>query len=620
MAALVAVPLALVWGVYTVTEVFWKRTAGTAVERNAHDILDNIAAAALAHASDYLDEASAAADLTRRLIESDTISSATPEQMRSYLLDQLLTHTDFAGVYYAEPDGAFLYVGRDGESDGFLTKRISVKNGARRVQVHRYDGGGNETGSELAEDPFDPRERPWYRAAAASEDVVWNHPYVFYTSRMPGITLSCAARTPEGTVKWVVAVDIEIDELSAFLSTMKIGSSGKAFLFNAERQVVAYPDLSVLAHDAGNAEAPRLIQLAELGDPAIDAIIGSEAFTALTVAKGTAAQGQGTTFEVHGQRHLSLLAPLRHDDLVWYFGVYVPERDFVGPILTQHRRNRFVMLMVTLLASVVGLFGAQALARPLRALRDAAGRIEKRDFTSPQSVTSPYAEIQETAAAFERMREALLVYNADNARLLRDLQQSHLDTIYRLAACAEYKDEDTAAHLRRISDVACLIARGLGQSEYDVELLRCASPMHDLGKIGIPDEVLQKRGALSDGEWDVMRRHPSIGARILTPHETDLLRVAHDIALSHHEKWNGAGYPQGLAGEDIPIAARIVALADVLDALTHDRCYRTAIPFNEAVEIIRQGRSVHFDPACVDVFLTRIEDVKQMTGVVPPME
>ncbi|MDA0990170.1 MAG: HD domain-containing protein, partial [Verrucomicrobia bacterium] len=188
----------------------------------------------------------------------------------------------------------------------------------------------------------------------------------------------------------------------------------------------------------------------------------------------------------------------------------------------------------------------------------------------------------------------------------------HLDTILRLAACAEYKDHDTATHLVRISRYSAVVAETLGLDANRVELIQYASPMHDIGKMGIPDEILNKPGAYTAEERAIMERHPIIGANILKPHDTPLMHVSHEIALHHHEKWDGTGYPNGLVGEAIPLSARVVALVDVFDALVEKRCYKPAMPFDEAINEIIKGRGTHFDPACLDAFISSLANIRRI--------
>ena len=190
-----------------------------------------------------------------------------------------------------------------------------------------------------------------------------------------------------------------------------------------------------------------------------------------------------------------------------------------------------------------------------------------------------------------------------------ELYRTRLQVVRRLGMAAEYRDEETGNHILRMSHTCALLARALGWSEADCELILNASPMHDIGKIGIPDAILLKPGKFTPEEWEVMQTHATIGARLLEGDNSSLMRMARAIALTHHEKWDGSGYPQGLAGEAIPMAGRIAALADVFDALTSQRPYKPAWTVEAAVDLIRQNRGRHFDPALVDVFLAELPGI-----------
>ncbi len=187
-----------------------------------------------------------------------------------------------------------------------------------------------------------------------------------------------------------------------------------------------------------------------------------------------------------------------------------------------------------------------------------------------------------------------------------ELRETRLQIVQRLGRAAEFKDNETGMHVIRMSHFAQVLALALGYSAAWADDLLNAAPMHDVGKIGIPDAILRKPGKLTAEEWDVMRRHPEIGADIIGEHPSGVLRLARTVALFHHEKWDGSGYPHGLAGEAIPPEARIVALADVFDALTARRPYKEPWPIEDTVAHLRAQAGLHFDPAMVDAFIAQL--------------
>jgi putative two-component system response regulator len=178
---------------------------------------------------------------------------------------------------------------------------------------------------------------------------------------------------------------------------------------------------------------------------------------------------------------------------------------------------------------------------------------------------------------------------------------------------AEYRDEETGYHILRMSHISVLLARAAGWNEAACELLLNASPMHDIGKIGIPDAILLKPGKFEPQEWEIMKTHAAIGGKLLDGDGSDLMRMAREIALSHHEKWDGSGYPNGLSGDAIPQAGRIAALADVFDALTSARPYKKAWTIEAAVNLIGENRGKHFDPQLVALFMHELPGIIEIS-------
>jgi putative two-component system response regulator len=197
-------------------------------------------------------------------------------------------------------------------------------------------------------------------------------------------------------------------------------------------------------------------------------------------------------------------------------------------------------------------------------------------------------------------------------RAVEELRSSRQETVERLARAIELHDPEAGRHANRIARISSYLASQLGLDDEQILLLRTAAPMHDVGKIAVADAILLKPGSLTPEERSLMERHTEVGHQILTDSESELLRMAARIALTHHEWFDGSGYPRGLAGEEIPIEGRIVAVADVFDALLSDRPYRKAMSPDEAVELIRTGRGTQFDPEVVDVLLEHIEDAQAL--------
>ena len=182
-----------------------------------------------------------------------------------------------------------------------------------------------------------------------------------------------------------------------------------------------------------------------------------------------------------------------------------------------------------------------------------------------------------------------------------------LDTIYRLTRAAEYKDEDTGSHIQRMSHYSAAIARQMGLGENVSKWILYAAPMHDVGKIGIPERILLKEGSLDPEEWEIMKQHTIFGGKILGGAKAGYVKLGEIIALTHHEKWDGSGYPKGLKGTEIPKVGRITAIADVFDALTSPRPFKESFPLEKSYSIIKKSKGSYFDPNVVDAFFA-IED------------
>ena len=193
---------------------------------------------------------------------------------------------------------------------------------------------------------------------------------------------------------------------------------------------------------------------------------------------------------------------------------------------------------------------------------------------------------------------------------MEELRATRLEIVQRLGLAAEYKDNETGLHVIRMSHFSRILGIAAGLSEVEADDLLHAAPMHDVGKIGIPDRILQKPGPLDPDEWKIMQSHVTIGAEIIGEHDGGMLALAAQIALTHHEKYDGSGYPHGLRGEDIPLVGRIVAIADVFDALTSKRPYKRAWTEQEALDFLREQKGRQFDPALVDLFIEQMPAVR----------
>jgi putative two-component system response regulator len=233
------------------------------------------------------------------------------------------------------------------------------------------------------------------------------------------------------------------------------------------------------------------------------------------------------------------------------------------------------------------------------ALKDAMDEAKGLELGAVDYITKPISP----AVVKIRVKTHLSLVQAD------ELKRTRLEVIQRLGRASEYKDNETGLHVMRMSHYSQVLALAYGFSESLAEELLHAAPMHDLGKIGIPDEIMLKPGKLTAAEFEIMKTHPLIGAEIIGECDSSLLSLAKEVALNHHEKWDGTGYPHGLKGEKIPIAARIVALADVFDALTTKRPYKEAWPLDKTLAYLKAQSGHHFEPKLVSLFIQELDKI-----------
>ena len=278
---------------------------------------------------------------------------------------------------------------------------------------------------------------------------------------------------------------------------------------------------------------------------------------------------------------------------------------------------------------IVVLSGVGVVEDAIRAIRLGAWDFITKPLHNLDILTFTLDKVLERA----HLRRENKAYQENLEQLVRqrtaEVESSRRQVMQRLSRAAEYKDNETGLHVIRVGEISALLARALGLPEERCDMLKDCAPLHDVGKIGIPDCILLKPGKLDDEEWDTMRLHCSYGCEILGPlgddgeiartcsspqealsgGDDERLRLARMLALCHHERWDGSGYPFGLAGERIPLEARIVSVVDVYDALASDRPYKKAMPIEQCRRIIRDGAGTQFDPGVVDAFFRHIEEI-----------
>ncbi len=265
----------------------------------------------------------------------------------------------------------------------------------------------------------------------------------------------------------------------------------------------------------------------------------------------------------------------------------------------------------------------------LTAQSDRKTRIQALAAGARDFIGKPF-DLAEVKRRISNMLEIRLLHNQvrDQNRILElkvkdrtyELEETRREAILRLGRAAEYRDNETGMHVIRMSRLSARLAKEVGLSEKECQLILQASPMHDVGKIGVPDEILLKPGKLNQKEWETMKMHPEIGAKILSGSRSELMQMAESIALSHQERWDGSGYPSGLKGEEIPLSGRIVAICDVFDALTSKRYYKEAFSVKESMAIIEAGSGKDFEPQLVEAFKRTLPEMVKIVKELPDTE
>jgi len=269
--------------------------------------------------------------------------------------------------------------------------------------------------------------------------------------------------------------------------------------------------------------------------------------------------------------------------------VHMREKDgfqVLEEIVSQNGRSHVPVLMITADNSTEVRHRALALGA-----KDFVGK----PFDS-EEVLLRIRNLLETQFLYQQLRNQNAELERKVIERTRELEQSQLEVLERLAAAVEFRDDDTGNHTKRVAEVSAMLASAVGLEKTTIELIRRAAPLHDIGKVGIPDSILLKAGPLTAEEFELMKMHTVIGSRMLSKGRSELVRFSQRIARSHHEWWDGSGYPDRVSGQSIPLEARIVAVADFLDALTHERPYRPAWGIDETLAEIRRRSGTHFDP------------------------
>ncbi|BBO73400.1 hypothetical protein DSCW_08170 [Desulfosarcina widdelii] len=426
--------LGLIWGTHLITTTSSYLTSQEVLHGHARDIMMNIADLALEQSQRHLLHAHGAAALTKRLLSSNVVSNQSDRigVLERYLSEQLSVNPHFAGIYVGMPNGDFYDV-RHYEAkvkDGFRTKLILNTAQGRSVRMVYRDSRFSPILEETDDaDSYDPRQRPWYQKAIAENRIVWTDPYIFYTSRKPGITIAGPFFDPTGKLMGVVGVDIEIDQLSVFIGNLKIGKNGKAFMINRNGDVVAFGDLSKLIIDKTSPKgATRLATIREIDDA-----LSRKAFQAARIQEDESGllvldSPRFARFKHQGQSYLAMFVPFTASRWPWITGVYLPENDYLGAIKSNQRFNILVTLIISLFAAFIGFLLARGVIRPIAQLGKTAREMKMGLLAPGPKIQSVYKEIQDTADAFAEMKIAVEHSHKKYLDIFNNIQDVYYET------------------------------------------------------------------------------------------------------------------------------------------------------------------------------------------------
>ncbi|WP_419764710.1 MAG: HD domain-containing phosphohydrolase [Arcobacter sp.] len=540
----------------------------------SYKIMKNISEFAIDKSKTYMNVASDASFLTKNLQNKNVINIQNQKELINYFYEQMIVNQYFSAIYFASIDGDFLMLLKNDK--GFLKKSIKYNTNKKNVTIEQNDKFMNLIEEKsLDNDKYEPRVRPWYINAVTRELSTWTEPYIFYTSQKAGITISTPIYDKGNRIKGVIGIDIEIDKLSSFINNLKIGENGKVFLINKSLKIISFP-----------AEKGKLKTIDTLDENSVIKKAYNELIKQTDIE--SVQKEFYISFKKDGNNYQAMFLPFKIGELEWTIGMYVFEDDFLGLLKRNNKLNILFIILIGCISLFISIKVAKNISRPILDLRDTTNKLELLNLNQADIKLSKIKEINELITSFNKMKV--------------NLKESYLDTLFRLAVAAEYKDNDTAEHINRIGLYSEAIAKKLNLEEEQIYILKHASAMHDIGKLGIPDKILLKPGKLDEQERLVIQTHPAIGAAILNNPTSKIMEAGRDISLYHHEKWDGTGYPKGLKGEEIPLFARIVSIVDVFDALMSKRCYKEAFDENKSKKIILEGKGTFFEPKVVDAF------------------
>ncbi|MFT7681810.1 MAG: putative two-component system response regulator [Moritella dasanensis] len=570
---------------------------------HAHKLMIDYADNIINNSKRFLDTAEATTLLSSELLSADVLSINRPEDLSLYFFQQLKQSPHISGIYFANTSGTFVHVQREqGFKDPLFSRKFIIfddQDVLTSSQLFTHDNNFAQLSvKQIAKESYDPRDRIWFNKALDNAALSWTDPYVFFSSRKPGITSSMPVYDKDKQLIGVVGVDVSLATISSFFDNLDLGEHSTAFVTNRLGEIIAYPDQKIIQDTAS--ESLRFPRINEINNPI--ALTAWQALQDETQLFSTGSTATAVTFSYDNNKYHGLFKQFTHHKWPWIIAIYMPEDFFLSELIDNQKLNILFGLVISIIACLTSFFFINHITDSLRKIKLIAESIRCGQFIKTNIAESTFVELQQTQYAFNNMIDSLIASRKENEQLHLMLEKTNTETITRLGLAAEYKNDSSPNHIRRVSRYCELIGLDMGMSKDKAKELRAAAKLHDLGKIGIPEQILSKPAALTIQEWKMMKTAPIIGAKILQDAESATLKLAHDIALTLHEHWDGSGYPHQLQYHDIPLSARIVAVVDTFDTMVHPRCYKNAIPIEIAINKIREFSGSKFDPSVIASF------------------
>lgn len=398
-------------------------SSGQAVLKQSKQLMVGGIEHTIRHTGDFLKPFETTVSVSKKLYESGVLNPADDQSVERYFFEQLAASPELSGMFHGDQDGNFVFVSRSSDvaGAGFRTKVVSRAEGRKGASLVYRNAGYERVSSRYdTEDAYDPRERPWYRDAMADQDVIWTDPYIFYTSKKPGITVAAPIRGQDGDYSGVIGIDVDIATLSGFLADLNISENSNALIMAANGDVIAHSHRKAVETPAtANGSKPRFARVDESGDP-----VAQAAMLSLGSSDGTVdfATSRFTRVDVDGAVYNAIFEPVEVGSLQWVLGVYTPETDIMGQIVESRSRNIVIAVVITLIAILIGWAVSHLITRPMRTLSAMADRITRGDEPEAGAMPRSLAEVQDVSTALRRLTHWLTDYRTRNDALHDELK------------------------------------------------------------------------------------------------------------------------------------------------------------------------------------------------------